>query len=57
MSNYYEALKLSLNASQDEIAISFETYKNTIRSFSPGVNLSDEELKTEILKPGLHILS
>jgi len=45
MSNYYEALKLSLNASQDEIAISFETYKNTIRSFGPGVNLSDEELK------------
>lgn len=45
MTDYYSALKLSPDVSQDEIAKSFNEYKNTVRSFSPGISISEDEIE------------
>lgn len=45
MIDYYSELKLSPDVSHDEIANSFNEYKNAVRSFSPGINISDEEIE------------
>lgn len=45
MQNYYEFLKISQLASHEEIELAFVTFKNELLKFSPGVNLSEEELR------------
>ncbi len=46
MLNYYELLKISQNSAQNEIEFAFAEFKSELLKFSPGINLSDEELRS-----------
>jgi hypothetical protein len=45
MLNYYSLLKLSPDSSQEDIEQAFADFKKELLKFSPGINLSDEELR------------
>ena len=45
MLNYYELLKVPQNSSQQEMELVFAEFKRKLLKFSPGINLSDEELR------------
>jgi curved DNA-binding protein CbpA len=45
MLNYYELLKISPDSSKEEIEQAFNIFKSELLKFSPGVDLSEEELK------------
>jgi curved DNA-binding protein CbpA len=45
MLNYYSFLKISPDSTQEEIELAFADFKNELLKFSPGINLSEEELR------------
>lgn len=45
MLNYYELLKISQEASHEEVEAAFNNFKSELLKFSPGINLTDEELR------------
>ena len=45
MVNYYQYLNLPEQISQEEIALAFEQFKNELMKFSPGLNISDDQLR------------
>ena len=45
MVNYYELLKLPDAITHEEIEIAFDIFKNELKKFSPGIHISDPELR------------
>lgn len=46
MLNYYEFLKISESANREEIELAFAEFKKELLKFSPGINLSEQELRS-----------
>jgi hypothetical protein len=46
MVNYYELLKIRPEASHEEIELAFAEFKKQLLKFSPGINLSEGELRS-----------
>lgn len=46
MTNYYQFLNLPEAITQEEIAIAFNQFRNELKKFSPGIEISDSELRS-----------
>jgi hypothetical protein len=44
--NYYDFLKIPESASQEEIELAFAEFKKELLKFSPGINISDNDLRS-----------
>ena len=46
MLNYYTFLKLSEDSSNEKVEMAFTEFKNELLKFSPGINISEDELRS-----------